>query len=171
MASRHPERVRRLILFLPTGLKESTKWSAASMVALVGLPGLNRFVYRNYLSRALHQGLVDQVCLERSFAYERRNGARLDHLRPATRRRACDFRLSGTTRLRYRVAAGSGAASGKRAGLNSLRAFLALPEKRFRGNYRGPGLCRCQNAGFSLPWRPGRAYLDHRSRARRQFSP
>jgi pimeloyl-ACP methyl ester carboxylesterase len=51
MASRHPERVRRLILLLPTGLKESGKWSAASMVALVGLPGLNRFVYRNYLSR------------------------------------------------------------------------------------------------------------------------
>ena len=33
-------------------LKESGKWRAAGMVALVGLPGLNRFVYRNYLSRA-----------------------------------------------------------------------------------------------------------------------
>jgi pimeloyl-ACP methyl ester carboxylesterase len=52
MASRHPERVERLILLLPTGLKESGKWSAAGIVALVGLPGLNRFVYRNYLSRA-----------------------------------------------------------------------------------------------------------------------
>jgi pimeloyl-ACP methyl ester carboxylesterase len=49
LASRHPDRVERLILLLPTGLKESSKWSAASMV---GLPGLNRFVYRNYLSRA-----------------------------------------------------------------------------------------------------------------------
>jgi pimeloyl-ACP methyl ester carboxylesterase len=52
LASRHPESVRRLILLLPTGLKESGKWSAAGMVALMGLPGLNRFVYRNYLSRA-----------------------------------------------------------------------------------------------------------------------
>ena len=42
----------RLILLLPTGLKESGKWGASGMVALVGLPGLNRFVYRNYLSRA-----------------------------------------------------------------------------------------------------------------------
>jgi pimeloyl-ACP methyl ester carboxylesterase len=52
MASRHPERVGRLILLLPTGLKESGKWSTSGMMALVGLPGLNRFVYRNYLSRA-----------------------------------------------------------------------------------------------------------------------
>jgi pimeloyl-ACP methyl ester carboxylesterase len=52
LASRHPERVSRLILLLPTGLKESGKWGASGMVALVGLPGLNRFVYRNYLSRA-----------------------------------------------------------------------------------------------------------------------
>ncbi len=52
MASRHPERIERLIVLLPTGLKESGKWRAAGMVALVGLPGLNRFVYRNYLSRA-----------------------------------------------------------------------------------------------------------------------
>lgn len=52
MASRHPERIKRLIVLLPTGLKESGKWRAAGMVALVGLPGLNRFVYRNSLSRA-----------------------------------------------------------------------------------------------------------------------
>jgi haloalkane dehalogenase len=52
MASRHPERVGRLILLLPTGLKESGKWSGSGVVALVGLPGLNRFVYRNYLSHA-----------------------------------------------------------------------------------------------------------------------
>lgn len=52
MASRHPERFARLIVLLPTGLKESGKWRAAGMVALVGLPGLNRFVYRNYLSRS-----------------------------------------------------------------------------------------------------------------------
>ena len=35
---------------LPTGLKESEKCGASGMVALVGLPGLNRFVYRNHLS-------------------------------------------------------------------------------------------------------------------------
>lgn len=52
LASRHPERIGRLIVLLPTGLRESGKWRAAGMVALVGLPGLNRFVYRNYLSRA-----------------------------------------------------------------------------------------------------------------------
>lgn len=51
MASRHPERFDRLIVLLPTGLEESGKWRAAGMVALVGLPGLNRFVYHNYLSR------------------------------------------------------------------------------------------------------------------------
>ncbi len=52
LASRHPERIERLVVLLPTGLRESGKWRAAGMVALVGLPGLNRFVYRNYLSRA-----------------------------------------------------------------------------------------------------------------------
>ena len=52
MASRHPESVERLILLLPTGLKESGAWTGPGMVALVGLPGLNRFVYRKYLSRA-----------------------------------------------------------------------------------------------------------------------
>jgi pimeloyl-ACP methyl ester carboxylesterase len=52
LASRHPERVGRLVLLLPTGLKESGKWSGMGMIALLGLPGLNRFVYRNYLSRA-----------------------------------------------------------------------------------------------------------------------
>ena len=52
LASRHPERVRRLILLLPTGLKEFGKWRDAGMAALVRLPGVNRFVYRNYLSRA-----------------------------------------------------------------------------------------------------------------------
>jgi pimeloyl-ACP methyl ester carboxylesterase len=51
LASRHPERISRLVVLLPTGLKESGKWRAAGMVALVGLPGLNRFVYQNYLSR------------------------------------------------------------------------------------------------------------------------
>ncbi len=50
MASRHPERVGRLIVLLPTGLRESGKWRAMGMVALARLPGLNRFVYRNYLS-------------------------------------------------------------------------------------------------------------------------
>jgi len=51
LASRHPERISRVVALLPTGLKESGKWRAAGMVALVGLPGLNRFVYQNYLSR------------------------------------------------------------------------------------------------------------------------
>jgi len=52
MASRHPERIRKLILLLPTGLKESGKWRATGIAALAGLPVINRFVYRNYLSRA-----------------------------------------------------------------------------------------------------------------------
>ncbi|HEY5811806.1 MAG TPA: alpha/beta hydrolase [Terrimicrobiaceae bacterium] len=52
LASRHPELIGQLILLLPTGLKESGTWGASGVVALVGLPGLNRFVYRNYLSRA-----------------------------------------------------------------------------------------------------------------------
>jgi len=52
LASRHPELVERLIVALPTGLRESGKWRAVGMVALAGLPGLNRFVYQNYLARA-----------------------------------------------------------------------------------------------------------------------
>lgn len=52
LAARHPELVSRLILFLPTGLKESGNWRAMGMLALSGIPGARRFVYRNYLSRA-----------------------------------------------------------------------------------------------------------------------
>jgi len=52
LAARHPELVSRLILFLPTGLKEAGKWRAMGLMALSGLPGINRFVYRNYLARA-----------------------------------------------------------------------------------------------------------------------
>ena len=71
LASRHPERVSRLILLLPTGLKESGKWAAPGMVALVGLPGLNRFVYRNYLSRApFIRGWLTKFALGRSLAPE-----------------------------------------------------------------------------------------------------
>ncbi|MEI6493595.1 MAG: alpha/beta hydrolase [Verrucomicrobiota bacterium] len=52
LAARHPELLSRLILFLPTGLKESGNWRAMGMLALSGIPGIRRFVYRNYLSRA-----------------------------------------------------------------------------------------------------------------------
>lgn len=52
LAARHPELLSRLILFLPTGLKESGNWRAMGMMALSGIPGARRFVYRNYLSRA-----------------------------------------------------------------------------------------------------------------------
>ena len=52
LASRHPERIERQIVLLPTGLKESGTWRATGIGALAGLPWLNRFVYRNYLSRA-----------------------------------------------------------------------------------------------------------------------
>lgn len=52
LAARHPELVSRLVLFLPTGLKESGKWRAMGMLALSGIPGVRRFVYRNYLARA-----------------------------------------------------------------------------------------------------------------------
>lgn len=51
LAASHPESVSRLILLLPTGLRESGNWSAMGMQALSGLPGVNRFVYRNYLAR------------------------------------------------------------------------------------------------------------------------
>jgi haloalkane dehalogenase len=51
MASRHPERVSRLIVLLPTGLREVGKGRATGVATLARLPGLNRFVYRNYLSR------------------------------------------------------------------------------------------------------------------------
>ena len=51
LAARHPELVSRLVLFLPTGMKGAGKWRTMGMMALSGLPGLNRFVYRNYLAR------------------------------------------------------------------------------------------------------------------------
>jgi len=51
LASRHPERVERLIVLLPTGLKEAGKWRALGIGALARVPGLYRFVYRNHLSR------------------------------------------------------------------------------------------------------------------------
>ena len=52
LAARHPELLSRLVLFLPTGLKESGNWRAMGMQGLNGLPFVRRFVYRNYLSRA-----------------------------------------------------------------------------------------------------------------------
>ena len=52
LAARHPELLSRLVLFLPTGLKESGNWRAMGIMALSGIPGMRRFVYRNYLSRA-----------------------------------------------------------------------------------------------------------------------
>ncbi len=52
LAARHPELLSRLILFLPTGLKEPGNWRAMGMMALSGIPGARRFVYKNYLSRA-----------------------------------------------------------------------------------------------------------------------
>ena len=51
LASRHPEKISRLILLLPTGLKESGKWRAVGLGTLARIPGLNGFVYRNYFSR------------------------------------------------------------------------------------------------------------------------
>ncbi len=51
LAATHPETLSRLILLLPTGLKESGTWRAMGMQALSGMPGINRFVYRNYLAR------------------------------------------------------------------------------------------------------------------------
>jgi len=64
LASRHPELVERMVVLLPTGLKESGKWRAAGMVALVGLPFVNRFVYRNYLSRpAFIRGWLSRFAL------------------------------------------------------------------------------------------------------------
>lgn len=51
LAARHPELIARLIVFLPTGLKEAGKWRAMGMLAISGIPGVSRFVYRNYLAR------------------------------------------------------------------------------------------------------------------------
>jgi pimeloyl-ACP methyl ester carboxylesterase len=51
LAARHPELLSRLVLFLPTGLKESGKWRAMGMLAMSGIPGVRRFLYRNYLAR------------------------------------------------------------------------------------------------------------------------
>lgn len=51
LAARHPELLSRLMVFLPTGLKEAGNWRAMGILALSGIPGLRRFVYRNYLAR------------------------------------------------------------------------------------------------------------------------
>jgi len=51
LAARHPGLVSRLVLLLPTGLKEFKNWRAMGMLALRGIPGVSRFVYRSYLAR------------------------------------------------------------------------------------------------------------------------
>ena len=50
LASRHPELVARLVLFMPTTLRLSEQRSAMGMSK--GLPFLKRFLYRNHISRA-----------------------------------------------------------------------------------------------------------------------
>lgn len=52
LASRHPERVERLVVLLPTGLREAGKGRAPGLGVLARLPGLRRLVYRNQLARA-----------------------------------------------------------------------------------------------------------------------
>lgn len=64
LASRHPERIARLILLLPTGLRESGRWRAAGLGLLAGFPGLNAFIYRNYFSRQpFVRGWLSKVAL------------------------------------------------------------------------------------------------------------
>jgi pimeloyl-ACP methyl ester carboxylesterase len=174
MASRHPERVRRLILLLPTGLKESGKWSAAGMIALAGLPGVNRFVYRNYLSRApFIRGWLRQVCDGRSLPGERGNRARINHLRPATRRRTRHFRISSrSARFRHRIASGPRASSCERAvakpcvGLPLLGRGGDLPETEARQVCTGVGLRDSCGAGSAR-----RGDLYHCVGTRRRFWP
>ena len=52
LASRHPELVSRLVLFMPTTLRSSEQRSVMGMGVAQGIPALKRFIYRNYLSRA-----------------------------------------------------------------------------------------------------------------------
>jgi pimeloyl-ACP methyl ester carboxylesterase len=51
LAARHPERVSRLVLFLPTTLRDFEKCRAMGLSINSLIPGLNRFVYRHYLAR------------------------------------------------------------------------------------------------------------------------
>jgi len=52
LASRHPELISRLVLFMPTKLRTPPQWNAMGMGVAKGIPALKRFIYRNYLSRA-----------------------------------------------------------------------------------------------------------------------
>ena len=64
MASRHPERVSRLILLLPTGLKESGKWGAAGMVTLVGRRAEPFCLSKLSFPRPVYQRMANKVCQE-----------------------------------------------------------------------------------------------------------
>jgi len=50
LASLHPDLVARLVLWLPTNLKESSTWHSFGFRSLSALPGLSRFIYRNHLA-------------------------------------------------------------------------------------------------------------------------
>ena len=62
LAARHPERVRRLILFLPARLNTRAKLQALGFGNLGRLPFGNRTLYHNRVSQAAHLG----ACLQRA---------------------------------------------------------------------------------------------------------
>jgi hypothetical protein len=85
---------------------ETGKWSASGMVALVGLPGLNRFVYATIYPAPVHQRLANEVRARRPRLNEEM--VRALTTCPATGRGACHLRIPpGTTRLRHRIALGT----------------------------------------------------------------
>lgn len=52
LASRHPELISRMVLFMPTTLRTPAQSHALGMGFAQGLPCLKRFIYRNHLARA-----------------------------------------------------------------------------------------------------------------------
>ncbi len=51
LAVQHPDLVRRLILLAPVGLDAAVRRVPAGLAMLARVPGLNTFVYKNYLAR------------------------------------------------------------------------------------------------------------------------
>lgn len=69
LASQHPELVSRLCLVMPTGLSEFGRRRVAFREGLLArVPALNRFLYRNYLSR---KGTIRQWLSRYGFGDER----------------------------------------------------------------------------------------------------
>lgn len=90
LASRHPELVSRLVLFMPTTLRSSEQRSAMGMSK--GLPLLKRYLYRNHISRApFIKNWLTRLGFFETRKCDRGSHQHPCHLRPAVWGGTCDL--------------------------------------------------------------------------------